>query len=74
MLHLHALLEERNVSKAANRNHITQSAMSHALKRLRILFKDELLTRVGNEMLMTPLGRKVHLDLELCLINFHDLI
>lgn len=74
MQHLYALLEERNVSKAASRNHITQSAMSHALKKLREFFKDELLSRAGNEMFLTPKGKQLQIDLAKSLSSFQDLI
>jgi DNA-binding transcriptional LysR family regulator len=42
---LDALLSERNVTRAASRIGITQSAASHALARLRALTGDELLVR-----------------------------
>lgn len=45
-----ALLEERSVTLAAQRLHLGQPAMSAALGRLRILFKDELFIRLGREM------------------------
>ena len=40
-----ALMSERSVSRAARRLGVTQPAVSHALKRLRYLFKDDLLVR-----------------------------
>ena len=40
-----ALLEERNVTRAAARVHLTQSAMSRALERLRETLQDDLLVR-----------------------------
>jgi DNA-binding transcriptional LysR family regulator len=40
-----ALVSERNVSRAAEKLGMTQSALSHALKRLRVLFGDPLLRR-----------------------------
>lgn len=49
-----ALLQERNVSRAAARLCIGQPAMSHALARLRELFGDELLYRHGSRMEPTP--------------------
>lgn len=55
--HLHALLELRNVSRAAERTHLSQSAMSNALARLRRHFNDELLVRVGREYELTPLAQ-----------------
>jgi DNA-binding transcriptional LysR family regulator len=51
---LDALLEERNVTRAAARVGVTQSAMSHALARLRVLTGDELLVRAGGAMVTTP--------------------
>jgi len=49
-----ALLTERSVTKAANRVGLGQSAMSHNLARLRILFDDELLVRAADGMRPTP--------------------
>jgi DNA-binding transcriptional LysR family regulator len=45
-----SLFEERSVTVAAQRLYLGQPAMSAALGRLRILFGDELLIRVGREM------------------------
>ncbi len=60
---LDILLEERNVSRAAARLHLSQSAMSGALGRLREFFGDELLVQVGRQMVPTAraedLGHKV---------------
>jgi DNA-binding transcriptional LysR family regulator len=42
---LAALLEERHVSRAAERQHMSQPAMSRALRELRAVFDDELLVR-----------------------------
>jgi LysR family transcriptional regulator, nod-box dependent transcriptional activator len=38
---LDALLTERNITRAAERLHLSQSAMSNALSRLREYFEDE---------------------------------
>ncbi|MGI4977929.1 MAG: LysR family transcriptional regulator [Janthinobacterium lividum] len=51
---LDALLAERSVTRAAARVGLGQSAMSHALGRLRALFGDELLTRGPDGMRATP--------------------
>ncbi|MCV6627227.1 MAG: LysR family transcriptional regulator, partial [Cellvibrionaceae bacterium] len=51
---LQVLLEERNVSRAADRLFITQSAMSKTLGRLRELFDDPLFTRSSHGMVPTP--------------------
>jgi DNA-binding transcriptional LysR family regulator len=50
---LDALLAERSVTRAAARVGITQSAMSHALARLRSLTGDELLARGRDGMVPT---------------------
>lgn len=47
---LDVLLRERSVGKAAEQLHVTRSAVSHALRRLRELFGDELLVRDGRKM------------------------
>ncbi|MFI0409289.1 LysR family transcriptional regulator [Actinomadura sp. 3N508] len=49
-----AVLEERSVTRAAERVGLTQSAMSHALARMRRLFRDDLLVREGNAVTLTP--------------------
>ncbi|MEP9317748.1 LysR family transcriptional regulator [Pseudomonas sp. LABIM340] len=49
-----ALLRERNVSRAAEHLGLTQSAMSHALRRLREFYEDPLFVRVGDAMRPTP--------------------
>ncbi|MCJ1885168.1 LysR family transcriptional regulator [Pseudomonas sp. LA21] len=50
---LDALLDERHVSRAAERLAMTQPAVSHALGRLRDLLDDPLLVRAGNQMQLT---------------------
>jgi len=56
---LDVLLEERSVSRAARRLHRTQSAMSHALARLRNQLDDPLFVRVGNRMQPTPRAERL---------------
>jgi DNA-binding transcriptional LysR family regulator len=53
---LDALLTEKNVTRAGQRMHLSQSAMSGALARLRDFFQDELLVPMGRSMVMTPLA------------------
>lgn len=50
-----AVYEERNLILAGKRLHLTQSAVSHALRRLRELVGDELFIRMGKGMV--PTGR-----------------
>lgn len=49
-----ALLEERSVTRAAERVGLSQPAMSHALRRLRRLFGDDLVVRQGRSVMLTP--------------------
>ena len=48
-----ALAREQNVTRAAERVGVTQSAMSHALRRLRELLDDPLLVRGKSGMVLT---------------------
>ncbi|MCG2592415.1 LysR family transcriptional regulator [Ramlibacter sp. XY19] len=54
LIALDALLAERNVTRAAERMHMTQSAMSGVLARLREYFDDPLLVPMGRAMKLTP--------------------
>jgi DNA-binding transcriptional LysR family regulator len=56
---LQVLLEERSVSKAADRMHMSQPALSAALSRLRSHFGDPLLERRGNAYELTPLAAQL---------------
>ncbi len=49
-----ALLEERSVTKAAERVGLSQPAMSHALARMRRLLGDDLVVRQGSGVTLTP--------------------
>lgn len=51
---LDALLRERSVTRAAERLHMSPSAMSSSLARLRTYFDDELLVPIGRGMEATP--------------------
>ncbi len=50
---LEALLECKNVTRAAAKVNLTQSAVSASLKRLREMFHDDLLVMQGREMVLT---------------------
>lgn len=54
---LAALIEERSITRAAQRVGLTQPAMSHALRRIRRVLDDEILVREGAAMILTPRGR-----------------
>jgi DNA-binding transcriptional LysR family regulator len=49
-----ALLEERSVTRAAERIGLSQPAMSHALTRMRRLLGDDLVVRQGSGVTITP--------------------
>ncbi|ODN41907.1 LysR family transcriptional regulator, partial [Piscirickettsia litoralis] len=51
---LDALITEKHVTRAGERIHISQSAMSAILAQLRLLFNDPLLVRDGKAMTITP--------------------
>jgi LysR family transcriptional regulator, nod-box dependent transcriptional activator len=54
---LDALFAELSVSRAGERLHLSQSATSGALARLRKVFHDPLLVPVGRKMTLTPLAK-----------------
>lgn len=54
---LDALLTEKNVTHAGRRVHLSQSATSAALARLRNSFQDQLLVPVKGKMVLTPLAQ-----------------
>lgn len=56
---LDVLLREKSVARTADRLNLTPSAVSHALKRLRLLFGNELLVRDGRRMVPTARGESL---------------
>jgi DNA-binding transcriptional LysR family regulator len=60
---LQALLEERSVTRAAERLFVTQPAMSRILQRLRDQLDDPLFTRRGNALVATPRAEELALAL-----------
>lgn len=54
---LDALLAEQSVSRTAERLNLTQPAISNALARLRQHFQDDLLVRLGRQLVPTPLAQ-----------------
>jgi len=54
LLVLHAVISERSVTRAAATLHVTPSAVSNALARLRATFDDPLLVRSGRGLVLTP--------------------
>ncbi|WP_105565890.1 LysR family transcriptional regulator [Microbacterium halophytorum] len=56
LVSLDALLSERSVTRAAERLHLSQPALSASLARLRTHFNDPILARRGNAYELTPLA------------------
>ena len=71
---LQVLLEERSVSRAAERLFLTQSAMSKALGRLRELFDDRLFTRSASGMVPTPRAMAIAEQLPELLLQMQQLV
>jgi DNA-binding transcriptional LysR family regulator len=74
LIALESLLEEVSVGRAADRVALSQPAMSHALKRLRILLGDPLLVRVGPRMQLTARGKALRYPLKDVLARVRDLL
>ena len=55
-----AVYEERSLSRAATRLGMTQSAVSHAMTRLRAVFRDELFVRHSRGVTPTPTADGIH--------------
>jgi DNA-binding transcriptional LysR family regulator len=55
-----AVFEERSLSRAALKLAMTQSAVSHALSRLRSVFRDELFVREARGVLPTPVAELIY--------------
>jgi len=73
---LDALNIERNITRAGERLHLSQSGMSSALARLREFFDDELFVLTGRELVPTSLAeslvepvRRILIDMESSIIN-----
>ncbi|MFT4214273.1 MAG: LysR family transcriptional regulator [Microbacterium sp.] len=56
---LDALLTERSVTRAAERLHLSQPALSASLARLRTYFNDPILARTGNTYELTPFALRL---------------
>jgi DNA-binding transcriptional LysR family regulator len=70
---LDALLSERNVTRAAVRLHLSQSATSGILAQLREAFGDPLLVRVGRELVLTARAQQLLPQLRAALASVDQL-
>jgi DNA-binding transcriptional LysR family regulator len=71
---LDALLIERNVTRAGERLHLSQPAMSGILARLRHVFNDELLVRVGRHLEPTAFAAELARPVRACVQQIEDLL
>ncbi|WP_449472639.1 LysR family transcriptional regulator [Sphingobium chungangianum] len=74
MAALDALLRERNVTRAAHALHLSQPTMSGLLQRLRDLFGDPLLVRVGREYELTPRAQEMSGELHQALLTLDAIL
>ena len=70
---LDALLQERHVSRAAEVRHMSQPAMSRALRALRDVFADELLVRGPDGYRLTPRAERLQRELATALPQLDSL-
>jgi len=71
---LDALLHERSVTGAAQRTHVTPSAMSHSLAELRELLGDQLLVRTGRGMALTPRAEALAVPVHRVLLDAQSIV
>jgi len=67
-----AVYEEKNLSRAALRLAMTQSAVSHALGRLRFVFRDELFVRQSRGVVPTPGADRIYAKLRDALASVRE--
>ncbi|AUD79211.1 LysR family transcriptional regulator [Kangiella profundi] len=71
---LDVLLEEKHISNAADRLHMSQPAVSRSLQRLREMLADPLLVRVGNGYQLTDKAAELQPKLKSWLADFMCMI
>ncbi len=71
---LQVLLEERNVTRAAERLFVSQPAMSKSLQKLKGIFNDPLFERTAHGLIPTPKAQELAIKLPALLEQFHQLI
>lgn len=68
-----AIFEQKSISKAAHLLCISQSAVSHALQRLRRQLNDDLFVRSGNKMLPTVFAEQIYIPIKQALISLQNI-
>ncbi|AOE49471.1 LysR family transcriptional regulator [Kangiella sediminilitoris] len=74
LLILEVILEEKHISNAAVRLNMSQPAVSRALQRLRDMFKDSLLIRVGSGYQLTERAQDIQPKLRRWLADFMSIM
>lgn len=74
LIALDILLIEQSVTHAAKKIFITQAAMSNNLQQLREIFKDELLIREKNHMVLTSYAKELQPKLHLVMQELQSLV
>lgn len=74
LIALDTLLSEKNVTRAAEKLSLSQSAMSTNLKQLRAIFKNDLLIRENNQFSLTKLAQELQPKLHQILESLKSLI
>ncbi|CDT66291.1 putative Transcriptional regulator, LysR family [Vibrio coralliirubri] len=69
LVNLHVLLDQRNVTRAAEQLNLSQSAISKSLARLRVLFDDPLLERSGYGMEPTLKAKQIQSELKRLMVD-----
>lgn len=67
---LQVIFETKNLTRAGERAGLTQSAVSHILKKLRHSFNDSLVIRQGNKLVLTPRAESIQTPLNRWLNDF----
>ncbi|ENV09969.1 MULTISPECIES: LysR family transcriptional regulator [Acinetobacter] len=68
-----AIFEQKSISKAAQLLCISQSAVSHALQRLRTQLRDDLFVRSGQKMLPTPYAEQIYQPIQTALLAIQQI-
>lgn len=71
---LKALLDERNVTRASEKVGLSQPAMSRALQRLRLMFKDPLLVKGAGGMTLTARAQDLYAPLQIILNDISHIV
>ncbi len=69
---LQAVFQEESITRASERLHVTQSAISHSMRRLREALGDPLFVRHGSAVVPTPFTRRVMEPVNAALVSLQS--